>query len=279
LNSVVELHPAGKSSGKNGLVVSSKCFVTEHGSSMFRAQEVNDWQIILTLSGSACLKCSAGDISLSSGDVVLLQPGVLQHYSVPPSVEGWKSVLVHFHPRQVWLEWLRWPETARGIALLQLSDKAARARITQRLIDVDQHAQSGARHGNELATNALEEVLLLCDNINPMSLMSHMDARVQKAAEYIINNISDVLDVRVLADVSDCSVSRIAHLFREQVGKSVQQFIELQRINRARELLASTSRTVQDIAMEVGYDNPLYFSSRFRKVSQFSPTEYRKLFS
>ena len=72
------------------------------------------------------------------------------------------------------------------------------------------------------------------------------------------------------------SPSRLAHLFRSQTGQTPQQFVERERITRARQLLLLTSRTVAQIAGEVGYENPFYFTLRFKKHTGFSPTEWRR---
>ena len=53
------------------------------------------------------------------------------------------------------------------------------------------------------------------------------------------------------------------------------QFIENERMARAKQLLALTSRNVGAIAQEVGYENPFYFSLRFKKHTGVSPTDWR----
>jgi AraC-like DNA-binding protein len=50
----------------------------------------------------------------------------------------------------------------------------------------------------------------------------------------------------------------------------------LQRINRARQLLELTAMSIKEIAAEVGYENPFYFSLRFKKQTGTSPRDYRQ---
>jgi AraC family transcriptional regulator of arabinose operon len=54
------------------------------------------------------------------------------------------------------------------------------------------------------------------------------------------------------------------------------QFLELQRLNRAKQLLELTPRTIQAIASEVGFDNPFYFTQRFKRQTGLSPRDYRR---
>lgn len=49
------------------------------------------------------------------------------------------------------------------------------------------------------------------------------------------------------------------------------------RIDRAKELLVSTSKSIEEIASSVGYEDSFYFSRLFFKREQRSPTEFRKL--
>ncbi len=48
------------------------------------------------------------------------------------------------------------------------------------------------------------------------------------------------------------------------------------RLEIARYLLTNTRYPVAEVAKQIGYDNPLYFSSLFKKHTGMSPTEYRK---
>ena len=48
------------------------------------------------------------------------------------------------------------------------------------------------------------------------------------------------------------------------------------RVERAKQLLSDSSRTVSDVAREVGYDDAGYFSRVFKKVTGRTPVAYRK---
>ena len=47
-------------------------------------------------------------------------------------------------------------------------------------------------------------------------------------------------------------------------------------MERARELLTSTNEKLADIALEIGYNEPNYFSHVFRKTVGITPKEYRQ---
>ncbi len=53
------------------------------------------------------------------------------------------------------------------------------------------------------------------------------------------------------------------------------QYLEQRRLDRAMELLGRTSMSVKDIAGAVGFENPFYFTLRFRKHTGYSPRRFR----
>jgi AraC family transcriptional regulator of arabinose operon len=129
---------------------------------------------------------------------------------------------------------------------------------------------------DRLATNALEALLLSCDRLNPVRHYRRTDRRVFRALEYISVKLSQPMTVAGLAEAAGISPSRLAHLFRAELGTSVMHYIEMRRIERAQQLLAVTPLTVKQIALEVGFENPFYFSLRFKKATGLSPTSYRR---
>jgi AraC family transcriptional regulator, arabinose operon regulatory protein len=80
----------------------------------------------------------------------------------------------------------------------------------------------------------------------------------------------------LVANACNLSVSRLAHLFRAQVGLSPMQFLERERLERAKSLLELTPRQVGEIAREVGFEDAFHFSKRFRRWTGSSPRAFRQ---
>lgn len=47
-------------------------------------------------------------------------------------------------------------------------------------------------------------------------------------------------------------------------------------ISKAKEILKHTDKRIYEVAMEVGFKDPYYFSNRFKQVTGNSPSEYRE---
>lgn len=72
------------------------------------------------------------------------------------------------------------------------------------------------------------------------------------------------------------STSRFSVLFKNHTGVTFVEFLTRLRMHKAQELLVTTDKKNYEIAAEVGYDDPGYFRSSFKKFTGVSPSEYRK---
>lgn len=238
-----------------------------------RRRGTTDWLIILTLDGRGRFGHAGGDMICTEREVVLVRPRTPHDYGVEATLRHWQITYAHFHPRPEWLPLLDWPEQARGIAKLGLPPDLA-VRVGEQLDESVRWGRSGLPQREMLAVNALESALLWCDTQNPRS--RPLDERVLRVMEYVAGHLAEPLGLDGLAAVAHLSVSRLGHLFTEQVGTSPQRFVEVQRIDVAKQLLDLTSDPISRIAAQVGYPDPLYFSKRFRAHTGMSPRGYRE---
>lgn len=236
----------------------------------------DNWNLTLTLSGKGRVGLLQGECIAQEGDIFLHRPHTLIDFGIERECGHWETLWAQFFPRPEWLPWLNWPEAAPGIMRLTLEDPALRAKVTSRFLDVH-HLMMGALPLHDLlAMNALEEVLLWCETANPLSPRQNRDARVEKVIHHLCLNLAEKSSLCKLAAIGGLSVSGLEHLFRRQMGMTLNQFLEMQRMNRARQLLEMTPRSIQAIAAEVGYENPFYFTLRFKRQHGVSPSDYRK---
>jgi len=244
------------------------------GYGAWRSKGVRDWLLIYTVAGNGRFGYGHGERISQPGEVMLIRPHTLHDYGVTPPTYWWELLWTHFHPRPEWHEWLNWPEEAPGLLCLTLS-RELQKKVEARLTDMHALASGPLQRGETFAMNALEEVLLWCDSQNPRVEAGHMDPRIRDSMEQICRNLAAPMPLTQLAGTARLSVSRYCHLFRQEVGATPQQFIERQRLNRAQQLLELTPMSMKEIAYEVGFANPFYFSLRFHKRFGKSPRAYR----
>ena len=237
--------------------------------STWRTNGTTDYLLIHTISGSGRL----GEISVGAGDAVLLRPGVRHDYSTAESATRWEFVFAHFHPRADWMPLLEWPAATGGVCVLH-TDGELHHRVTAALRSCVRASTGGLPRAELFAVNSLEEALLWLDTQNPLT--SLMDERVLRVIEHIGAHIAERLGVVRLAEVAHISPSRLTHLFSEHLGVSPQRYVERERMLLAEQLLDLTNRPIAEIAREVGWDDPLYFSQRFHHFAGVSPSRHRR---
>jgi AraC-like DNA-binding protein len=83
------------------------------------------------------------------------------------------------------------------------------------------------------------------------------------------------LDVPALARVALMSSTHFTREFRATFGETPHRYLQRRRIERAMALLRTTSATVTEVAIRVGFESLGTFSRTFHAVVGLSPTEYR----
>ncbi len=244
---------------------------------VFREQGANLWILEYVPSGRGFLQLPGGETrTLSPGMFLLFRAGAYQNYGMDPAHEVWEHYYTTFTPREYWHDYLAWPEVYRGAWLLEIADNKTRLYL-QGLFDriVDAFAAHTQRR-EEFLLNHIEHLLLELDIRNPLSATGRLDARVRKAMEYIRNNFRSPIDIPRLAALANLSPSRFSHLFFEQTGSTPMKYLEQQRLENARGLLAMTGATVEEIARQSGFHNAFYFSRQFSRTFGVSPRAYRQ---
>lgn len=103
--------------------------------------------------------------------------------------------------------------------------------------------------------------------------------KVDEVASYIIDHYDKALSLEIIAAhfyVNKCYLSRI---FKEASGFTVNEYINMIRIRRARELLSNTSMSITEVSESVGYETITYFERVFHQYTQTSPSGYRKQYT
>jgi AraC family transcriptional regulator of arabinose operon len=111
-----------------------------------------------------------------------------------------------------------------------------------------------------------------------MSLPNHrlgIASRIKQAVEFMTKHLDRPMRVNMLAAQADISPSGFFISFKRLVGTSPMSHFTALRMQHACLLLKSTSMSVKEIASEVGYYDPQYFSRVFKSTNQVAPTAYR----
>lgn len=101
------------------------------------------------------------------------------------------------------------------------------------------------------------------------------DTYVEYAVSIIKHNY-DHIKINDIAQYIGINRSYLTSIFKKKMNVSPQEYLVSYRLKRGAELLRTTSLSIQDISVSVGYDNPLTFSKMFKQTYGLSPKNYRQ---
>lgn len=107
----------------------------------------------------------------------------------------------------------------------------------------------------------------------------HDDLPVREIERYVAENYARDLPVKHLAERACMSPRTFVRRFKAATGHMPGQYLQLQRINVAREMLEASTLAVQLVSARVGYEDVAFFRKLFRRVTGMTPAEYRSRFA
>lgn len=241
-----------------------------------RPQGMKGYIINLTLRGQGRAKVGDNSLVYRENELLLFPPGVPHHYGRNEHSEHWDHVWIYFIPRPYWIDWLKWDVNTLGIGKTAVSDPVQLKTLRDLFYEVIRYNSDNAPLSEALAMNALERLILNCFQLQPISNRHAHDPRINAVCDYLNEHIAEELKIETLARMVFLSPSRLAHLFKTELGQTIYAWREVQRINRARMLIQSTPLPVFKVAQSVGYGDPVYFTRIFRKHNGIPPMEYKK---
>ncbi len=103
---------------------------------------------------------------------------------------------------------------------------------------------------------------------------AEMDARLWRLWERVAADLGRPWTVAEMAVEAHLSEKQLQRLCRRELGRNPRRQLIWLRMRHAADLLTSTTAKVETIAMQVGYHNPFVFSTTFKRVMGWPPSEY-----
>jgi AraC family transcriptional regulator len=99
---------------------------------------------------------------------------------------------------------------------------------------------------------------------------------MNRALDYIENNLSGIIDYDVAAKLAYCSTYHFERMFPYITGVSLSEYIRRRRLTLAAFELQSENTKIIDTALKYGYESPEAFSRAFKKLHGVSPVVAKK---
>ena len=100
---------------------------------------------------------------------------------------------------------------------------------------------------------------------------------IRRLVTYIKTNFSRDICLKTLAIDLNINANYLGQLFKEETGEYFSDYLNMIRINKAKELLKDLRQNTKDISAAVGYKDANYFYKTFKKYTGISPSEFRNI--
>ncbi|BED91263.1 AraC family transcriptional regulator [Pseudoalteromonas sp. MM1] len=133
----------------------------------------------------------------------------------------------------------------------------------------------GDRFSQQCATH------LLISDSNKLNLIlpqfnNHRDEKINEIQDWINNHSSGLITISELAKQFNFSERNLKRRFSQATGISINKYVQEVRIDKAKKQLLATDKTVNEISVDVGYENSSFFSRLFKKSTGLTPAKWRK---
>ncbi len=233
-----------------------------------------------TISGEGIIEYGGKSYTSTSGSAFWLDCMEPAHYYTSPRTGEWRVVWIHYYG-----------ESARGYYELFQSLNGGSCQVNLR---GQSDAATGAlfglisqyrREANSILTDvrANAEIVSLLTAL--LSAATQKDAHsavpqyIQDARAFLREHYAEPIKLDQLAARFNINKYYFLKVFKSYTGFTPNEYVIKTRINRAKELLRTTTDAVYEIAAEVGIRNPSHFINLFRKTEGYTPQAYRNAWS
>ncbi|MEZ0536457.1 response regulator [Caldicellulosiruptoraceae bacterium PP1] len=123
--------------------------------------------------------------------------------------------------------------------------------------------------------NTLNDLCLKILEIYKNQIQNSNNAIIKKIERYINENFSKDITIKEMSREFYMNPIYLGQLFKKQFGMNFNKYLHTIRVEMAKRMLTNSNKKVYEIAKEVGYKDPEYFSMKFEEVTGMTPSNYR----
>lgn len=176
------------------------------------------------------------------------------------------------------------PET--GLRVTLHLDAPTRLRVVELLTQIEREIRRKAPGYEALARATLIQLLVLVARFHAQANGARAVAEkedllgkralIQQCIRYIEDHYPEEISLGSLADQAYLSPEYFSRIFKRLTSQTPIEFINTVRLDRARQLLATTEASITEIAFQTGFHDSNYFTRLFKKVVGQTPGEFRR---
>lgn len=227
------------------------------------------YELHLTEAGSVRYEAEGKAYTLSSGDFLLLPPGVLHRVIHRSAQASTFSITFRLH---------------NGLpAMGSCGFGAASPRIWENIRQIAAESAQAQQLSSQLVAGNIWEILVLLWRLCGMKELpapkqeGSKDPRLTMARQYISDNIERAPSVSEVAAYCHLSTRQLTRLFADGENISPAVYIQQQRVRHIEKLLQESTLSLRGISEKMNFSSEYYFSTFFKSHAGITPGEYRNM--
>ncbi|MFK7981246.1 MAG: helix-turn-helix domain-containing protein [Saprospiraceae bacterium] len=269
----VFLNVAGKASIPANTHYPAKEHPTGYYFTWKRGRILEEYQLIYLTKGTGIFENKDGQTNIKAGDILLIKPNEFHRYR-PNLATGWVENYIGFNGHLV-------PHFYKEMAFLKelvVFQHGISARMLGLFEAVFKLVQAEQPSFQQIATGLIVQIFgnMAAQQKRGDFPNKAMEQTIQKILLEIRTEVAAPIDLQALAKRHHISYASFRKLFKKYTGKSPRQYHLELKVLRAKELIISSDKTMQEISQLLHFESIHYFSRFFKKKTGMSPTALRK---
>lgn len=236
-----------------------------------------DMELLCFTGGTSTVRVNAQDYAVEAGDIILVHPYDLHSIWFTSEEETCSYLCVNFSPLLLEYERDELPAALCG-GTYRYSSKLSSAgeESLALLLDADRQYQEKPA-GWRLAVRG--DLLLFFSRLEALGLGQKTDAVssnifAMELIRFLEEHYADPITSARAAEALNYTHSYFCRKFRKHFSYSFEQYLQIFRVRKAKQLMEEGERRISGIAMAVGFNSPSYFTETFHHLTGKTPTEY-----
>lgn len=239
-----------------------------------KGRVLKEYQLVYITEGEGVLETrSAGLFTIKRGMMFVLFPGEWHTY-YPNYKTGWSHYWIGFNGDDV-DNWISNDYCSRENPVFKVGINEEIVSLFRKAIDVANEEQT--LYQRVLSGLVTYLIALMCSiDKNYQVENDDFSSKIEYACILMRELIDQSTSMQEIAKKSGMGYSLFRKLFKERMQQAPVQYFQNLKIQRAMELLSTTTIPVKEIAYRLNFETPAYFCARFKKQTGKSPLEYRE---
>lgn len=246
-------------------------------------------EIMYIVQGSITHYIDGKELVMHKGDVLMLN----QHVSHSIKKAGYEDIGINFialpeffeiplsmlKGQNVLAEFiigaLRQKDPVSHYLLFALNENTQIENLMENMIESMLHKEENEDIVNQYSMGLV--FLYLLNHLESLSHNSSMDYKetiVQAVLEYINSDCKNANLTKISKDTNQ-SMTVLSKMIKSKTGFTFQELLQNKRFLTAEHLLLDTNLTIEEIALDIGYENQSYFFKQFKNRYGVTPRQYR----